>query len=74
MLKRCVRTSALVLLATLWSTIAFAEPRDASFRLDAQGLTGKAPESAQRLLPLLYVEDNDENWNIVKLRLSARMR
>ncbi|HKP62465.1 MAG TPA: response regulator [Polyangiales bacterium] len=31
---------------------------------------GKPPESTQRLLPLLYVEDNDENWNIVKLRLS----
>jgi CheY-like chemotaxis protein len=31
---------------------------------------GRAPESTQRQLKVLYVEDNDENWNIVKLRLS----
>ena len=31
---------------------------------------GKAPETTARQLTVLYVEDNDENWNIVKLRLS----
>jgi CheY-like chemotaxis protein len=26
--------------------------------------------SGQRLLPLLYVEDNDDNWEVVKLRMN----
>jgi CheY-like chemotaxis protein len=31
---------------------------------------GRAPASGKRLLPVLYVEDNDDNWEIVQLRLS----
>ena len=30
----------------------------------------KAPAPSKRLLPVLYVEDNDDNWEIVQLRLS----
>jgi CheY-like chemotaxis protein len=29
-----------------------------------------APPSTQRRVPLLYVEDNDDNWEVVKLRMN----
>lgn len=28
------------------------------------------PQGVQRQLPLLYVEDNDDNWEVVKLRMN----
>jgi CheY-like chemotaxis protein len=31
---------------------------------------GRTTAVGQRLTPLLYVEDNDDNWEVVKLRLS----
>jgi CheY-like chemotaxis protein len=32
--------------------------------------SGRDTQAEQRLMPLLYVEDNDDNWEVVKLRLS----
>jgi CheY-like chemotaxis protein len=32
--------------------------------------SGHDPQTEQRLMPVLYVEDNDDNWEVVKLRLN----
>jgi CheY-like chemotaxis protein len=34
------------------------------------GIASTAPPRPKKLLPVLYVEDNDDNWHVTELRLS----